>query len=66
MYPVRSELLTELRDFAKDPGALFMLIKSPYGRVPIWAEDIVLTNDDLELKALVTRCVHQYIGIESN
>jgi hypothetical protein len=64
MYSVRSELLAELRDFAKDPGALFMLIKSPYGRVPIWVEDIKLTSDDAELQALVSRCVDEYIGVE--
>lgn len=66
MYSIQSQMLTELRNFAKDPGALFMLIKSPYGRVPIWAEDIALTKDDIELKALVARCVDQYLSTETN
>jgi len=64
MDPVRPELLAELRTFAQDPNALFMLVKSPYGRVPIWAEDVVKTSNDDELFDLVLRCVAQYIGTE--
>ena len=64
MDPVRPELLAELRTFAQDPNALFMLVISPYGRVPIWAEDVVKTSNDDELFDLVLRCVAQYIGTE--
>jgi hypothetical protein len=48
------ELLQKMRAFASEPGALFYVIKTnTRGPVPIWADDIRATANDVELLALV-------------
>jgi hypothetical protein len=53
MYSITDEQLIELRNFASMPGAIVVMVKGNFGRVPIWAEDITKAKGDAELRRLI-------------
>ena len=66
MEPTNSEFLMRLRVFAKEPGALFMVVRTQRGPVPIWAEDINKAKTDAELITLVKSCGAEHAPDEAS
>lgn len=59
MLSIHPDVITRLRNFAKEPGALFLSVKGPNGNVPVWADDVNAAMSDDALREVIAAAVNR-------